>query len=629
MSQPIINSPQTKYISIVPENGEQFNAGQKIIYNIEPSVGYIKKDSFLIFDVANQTADGGRCAFGNAGVHSIIDNINIYSKDTGVLLESLQNYSQWVAVENQYMYDDKTQLNIKEGVSLPCKINTQVFNGNDPLVTREIIDPTYIGNQLVSPVDDTGTPMYLTKRYCIPLRCGIFRHWDDEKLIPVLNFGGLRIELILAEANQVLQQIGCANTTAPITHWSGRNVVDINEANAGTVETFGAVCADRTGANGASSGTNTGGAGGRNNSVTSGNLVQNATTGAGAGATITIQSDGVGALVPASLIVTLSGTGYAVGEVLTFNTDGTLGGANDIQVTVAAVYSAQEVVINNTTVDNCGFAVGNVVKYKDSNNLNAAVLDKAIKSITQDGDNVDIELTNRAGADVAIPNGNAVRLRRDCVASPFKYKVVNTEFRLCQVIPNKGMASKLTKALNYQFLTYDLFLDNIPTASLRHQIPINSVASKSKAIFTSLIVPSVEKNDTLKGYHAGTIPKESLVNDVVYFVNNRLYPLRSYNPQIKNDKVLALNELVKSFKAINKTPLCLGLNKGQDSNDYNQTFLIARELARNNFVFDLRNSEAEIRLGFSGARAEVLKAQTFVFSQKIIQATATGVQVVL
>ena len=32
MSAPIVESVNTKYISIVPENGEQFNPGQKIIY---------------------------------------------------------------------------------------------------------------------------------------------------------------------------------------------------------------------------------------------------------------------------------------------------------------------------------------------------------------------------------------------------------------------------------------------------------------------------------------------------------------------------------------------------------------------------------------------------------------------
>ena len=50
MSQPITSSSNTKYLSIIPENGETFNPGQKLIFNLEPNLGYIKKDSYMIFD---------------------------------------------------------------------------------------------------------------------------------------------------------------------------------------------------------------------------------------------------------------------------------------------------------------------------------------------------------------------------------------------------------------------------------------------------------------------------------------------------------------------------------------------------------------------------------------------------
>ena len=45
-------------------------------------------------------------------------------------------------------------------------------------------------------------------------------------------------------------------------------------------------------------------------------------------------------------------------------------------------------------------------------------------------------------------------------------------------------------------------------------------------------------------------------------------------------------------------------------------------------VFDLRNAEPELRLSFSGSRSHILRANTFVFSKKIIQTTATGLQVI-
>lgn len=626
----------TKYLSIVPENGETFQPGQKIIYNIEADVGYLKKDSYLVMDVANVTADNGRCGFGIAGIHSIIRDVNIYAKDTGVLLESLQNYGQWAAIENQYMHDDKTQLGIKEGVQIPCKINHQSFNNNNPVISRNILDPHIVSNTLISPVDNNGAAIYLAKRFCFPLRSGIFNHWSDDRLIPVLNMGGLRIEITLQDSDLVLQQMGSANNNPAIQNAIGGNpsgfaVRDINDSNTPAAdENYGAVCENRVSNIVQTIGNLQAGTADKGNAVYSG---QACIGGTGNGCTINFTVAG-GAIQAVGLEVATAGTGggsgYTVGDVLTIS-NATTGGTQDSTITVVTVSrdNGNICTLTHSTVNNCGFAVGNVLSIKDSNNLNAApILGRSITAIAENPDDatkVDITVNG-----ASIPDATNIRLRKVTTgANAPKYKIVNTEWRLCQVQPDKSQRAKLSKNLNYEYLSYDLFLDNIPSASLRHQIPINSVASKAKAIFTSLIRPNTERNSSQPEYYSGTIPTESLVNSIVYWINNRLYPLRDYNPNIKADKVLSLNEIVKSFKAINKTPLCLGDNIGQESNDYNQTHLICRELARNNFVFDLRNAEPEIRLAFSAARAEVLRAQSFVFSNKIIQTSATGVQVVL
>ena len=53
-SSPIQQNSSTnnaKYVSIIPENGTEFKAGQKIVYNLDPSLGWIKgRDSYLVFD---------------------------------------------------------------------------------------------------------------------------------------------------------------------------------------------------------------------------------------------------------------------------------------------------------------------------------------------------------------------------------------------------------------------------------------------------------------------------------------------------------------------------------------------------------------------------------------------------
>jgi len=73
----------------------------------------------------------------------------------------------------------------------------------------------------------------------------------------------------------------------------------------------------------------------------------------------------------------------------------------------------------------------------------------------------------------------------------------------------------------------------------------------------------------------------------------------------------------------------LGLNQYGLAENYNNLFVVSRELARNGFVFDLRNAEGEVRLGFSGTRTFRTRVNSFVFSKKVIETTAAGIQVVL
>ena len=83
------------------------------------------------------------------------------------------------------------------------------------------------------------------------------------------------------------------------------------------------------------------------------------------------------------------------------------------------------------------------------------------------------------------------------------------------------------------------------------------------------------------------------------------------------------------MKLVGIPPKMLGVNEFGYIEDYNNSFVVARELARNGFVFDLRNAEGEIRLGFSGTHTFRTRINSFVFSKKIVETTAQGVQVVL
>ena len=530
MSAPVVESVNTKYISIVPENGEQFNPGQKIIYNLEPNIGFMKRDSYFIFDLLNTTPDFGRYGLNAlAGVHSIVENIRIYSKMTGVLLESCENYGQIQGLIHQYGFDDREDVVAKEGVGLPCMAK---FNALGGASNRSLLESQEIENQRLSPVDTAGNPKFTQQRYIMSLRCGIFRYFDEERLIPILNFGGLRIEINLQRPELVMQKLTCsvASTASP-TGFANSDLVNTGVAFAAS------------------------------------------TAGAGANGALTIL--GVGQV---------ANCGFAVGNNIRIEGVETAGGAAvDVSRTITAIVDAAAA--NTTTIT---FAGGLL------NDLDANGTIKYITTIT-----------------------------------PPNYQVFNTEMRVCQVVPTPQQESDLRQSLNYEFTTWDLFLDNIPTAGARHQTPINSVASKALAIMSIPYDSSQEQNLANQQYYSGDVPTNLNLNSVQFFINNRLYPLRAYNPSTLADRVLSLNETQKALKAVGISPLCLGRNIGADMENYCQTFLLSRELARNGFVFDLRNAEAEIRTSYSGTRTNITRVNTFVFSKKIIETTESGVAVIL
>lgn len=560
----VASQMNSKYISIKPENGETFKSGQKIIYNIEPSIGYIKRDSYLVFDILNTTSDNGRYSWTAAGVNGIIKQVNIYSKETGVLIENLNNYNQWVAVENQYRTDDKNQLAIKEGVRLPCsaKNNTTSATAGVWASQSELSSPSITSNGLLSPiVKADGNAAFMTRRYCVPLRCGIFRHWDDEKLIPILNFGGLRIELILEEPQLALQRM-CGTSLA---------------------------------------------------------------TGAGAGADLDISG----------VVGGVAGGGYATKASIT---------TNNKLITLDGIPGGLTIGNGGNPIEKSGLAVGNKIIHTFKLNGGGAdqVHARTITAIREDG-NGDLEITTDGAnylardagnvfLDLGSANGGGTWTGSQAVQP--SYSVVNTEFRLCVVAPTSQQASQLTSAINYEFTSYDLFLDNVATSTLRHQVPIHSVASKAKCIMSMLYDVTTEKHVSSQNYYAGLQDgghgQQHIAynNDVVFFINNKLYPLRSYNPKSRADRVLNINENVKAWNSINTPIKSLGEATKGNLEDFVNTPLISRELARGDFVFDLRNAEPELRLGFSGARGHNMRVQTFVWSKKIVSTSSSGIQVI-
>lgn len=193
-----------KTVSLVPQNGTEFDVtkGQKVIFELDPSLGLVKgRDSYLALDVLNNSSDYERLALDpTAGVDGLISRVDIYSLRTGKHLETMENYNQFMSLANQYYFEDKTNIQNLQG----CGSKVFVKNHNGVSCVPVEQDVNDVVDAVLSPVANQGgannaKPIYNFRRYVTPLKCGVFRYWDDERLCPIAALQGLRIELTLED----------------------------------------------------------------------------------------------------------------------------------------------------------------------------------------------------------------------------------------------------------------------------------------------------------------------------------------------------------------------------------------------------------------------------------------------
>jgi hypothetical protein len=209
------------------------------------------------------------------------------------------------------------------------------------------------------------------------------------------------------------------------------------------------------------------------------------------------------------------------------------------------------------------------------------------------------------------------------------FEVESVEYKIQEVKPSKAIMDKMAKGIDYQFRGVDLFYDSIPASSRRHQIEIPSVSSMAKCIMSVYVSSTFEDDANMQQYYTGMTPEELNLNSIQYFINNKLYPLNSYDPSNKEDRPQQMNELQKSFLSMGRQAASFGDASGSNLNGYSNTFLTCRELARNQFVFNLRSSEPSVRLAFSGVREEIVRVNTYVWAEKIMSVGPSGIQMIV
>jgi hypothetical protein len=507
----------SKFVSLVPTNGTEFtvSSGQKVIFELQPSLALVKgRDSYLVLDILNNSSDKKRYMLSNvAGADAIINRVDIYSLRTGQHLETMQNYNQFSGLANQYLFEDKTNLQALQGCGEKVYVNEDNAGGISAVANVS----ENVNNNLLSPINSTGELVANFRRYTVPLKAGIFRYWDEERLCNVMGLQGLRIELTLEDPSEAVFQMIARER-------DGTNI-DITDA------TVGLDCAD-----------------------------------------------------------------------------------------VAGAPNATLTTTNGIALNACGFAVGNEVVIKS----NVADHNTHITAIAPNGgDATKLDIT--LNSTQAVSTGVKVVLRNDTRALK-----VRPEFRVLSISPPQNLINEMMRGFSYEFTSYDHFVDNIPANARKHLIELNSVASRAVCVMSQFSDVAELGGVKESSYYKGETPNELNLNSVVYFLKSRLVPVRPYDPRVNNEKVIAINELVKSWNSINKESKDLGNSDGANANHYTNSFLVGRQLARSPYYYDLGNAEGQIRLGFSGARGNDTLADTYIWSRKIITVSENGgVQVVL
>ena len=289
------------------------------------------------------------------------------------------------------------------------------------------------------------------------------------------------------------------------------------------------------------------------------------------------------------------------------------GGATNILVSTEVQANPQQ----------CGWSVGAKLRILSDNgggqdferNITAIRINATKLEITVDGATFDLS-TN-------------VRCVHPVDVEP-TFQLTSVELKLCEIVPPREMLKAVIKESQYDFISYETFMDNLPATSLNHNVDMPSITERAKAVFTHYINNTSENDTFAPNTYVGNGPSESKINSVQYFFNNKLYPLRHYNPSKNADRIVSYNETVKAFSAIGKVVQRLGDSTRSEMCDYNLTYTTARELARGeDFVFSLKDAEGQLRLGFSGARAFNTKLISYVFSIRSIMISQNSLEVVM
>ena len=583
---------QSQNISLLAINGSSFLPGGKVIWEIPADLGFIRAsrgESYLAFELKNtgsarwMLATSGQC---------LIDRVDIFSMDTGQQIESLQNYGQVQWHLDQYSSVSHGMVQSTEGMRKDVTSLQTFGNGaTGPRLNSSDGQPESVMNSVFSPiVSESGVKVSQPWKILVPLRAGVFGSYSDEKLTPLMAFGGLRVEITLQSEALSLTPL------CPIVDAEVRRIV--NPVGEYTVTQGG----------------NT------STLIIAGSDAQSC--GIFPGDSIYVVATGLA--IQTVRVTSVTTVGSTVSLVVDKASDVSGGDGNVLLgIQCSNGGAGLTATLADTTVETCGLSVGQSVTLSDT----AVSQERVITALSNVGD--DVTLTYAGNVDLSAGRASCY-VTPDQWTSGAKYSVESLEYRIQQIMPPKNVVDSVLKpGFMYKFRTWDVFFDSIPASSRRHQLEIPSVSSMAKCIMSHYSSSTHEENPNMQQYYYGMTPDDLKMNSLQYFINNKLFPLRAYDPRRTKDRPQQYNEMQKAFSSMGSGAFSFGDASGSNLDGYSNTFLSCRELARGRYVYSLRDAEPSVRLAFTGSRDEIVRVNTYVWSDRVVSSGPGGFSVIL
>ena len=201
-------------IGIPSTNGLSYNPGQVIELQIDPQVikFFSPKDTYLQFNVKiQQPADTNGSLTrlmldSHIGAQILIKEIRIHDGNNNALLEEIVGYN--IACMTKYDYHSNESLRNKralaEGAGARDPRNLGYLGSGDSYQSAN-------NNAYTKPPKDNTVnnasllnAEYIDAKVCLPLNTGIF---SNDKVFPTMLTSGLRISIILEDANKCIKQM--------------------------------------------------------------------------------------------------------------------------------------------------------------------------------------------------------------------------------------------------------------------------------------------------------------------------------------------------------------------------------------------------------------------------------------